>query len=734
MITQDAKTETIRLEFLRPGAPWGQLLSPLTQYIAICGDDPPETVTIPFDQRSLMERLSRLNYDHGEPASPGALREAAEIARRVLESVRGFRSMLANAAKEASIVHVRLVLTAAELAMIPFELAYAPLDMNGFPTVTLNSSARVVITRETRHERIKDFEWPCCPKILFVVAAPDGTDVPETAHYAALRRAIEPLLPARASIEAERKYIRWLRKATLRDIERACADEAFTHVHILAHGVVQSAQRRADDGSNYGIFLESITDPRGEVVSADRLALALLRGPKVVSLAVCDSGNVGLSSVLGTGASIAHRLHDGEIPFVVASQFPMTFLGSAVMTETLYTGLLRGQDPREVAWETRRKLFERVPDTHDWASLTVYADLPAAIGEQAQESVRTFQRMSIDQQMLHIEWFDQPLHNERRGTLPEDPEWTPQAIDAATERRIAAVRDKTDHLLEQARLAVEAGEFAPAREQLGLLASVYKRLGVLYDVCDRVKNKRSPNATTNKLCARAKENYLLALSAYQLLGARNNALWVATQLSMLNHALSLKSERPPSPREEIVALFDFAKARSILTLVHPASSPDIYLDDIAQAIELQLLGLRHLNTTDRSPDSPQAIESLEGVDTSRLENPSQQERPTFEQSTFQSVIYRAKQSTDIRDYARARIVRELSNLWGKYIEVFTRPAFKRAPWFGHLHARNWRRVALWLDDDQVRETVEKYVTELEERGVKLHHYALTTCDCRRSRR
>lgn len=57
---------TVELELLRPGPPHGQLLSPLTSYIALCGDEPPETVHVPFEHYRLLRRLHLLQ---GEGAS-----------------------------------------------------------------------------------------------------------------------------------------------------------------------------------------------------------------------------------------------------------------------------------------------------------------------------------------------------------------------------------------------------------------------------------------------------------------------------------------------------------------------------------------------------------------------------------------------------------------------------------------------------------------------------------------
>ena len=41
--------ETVQLELIRPGPTHGQLLSPLTSYLALCGEDSPVTLQIGFE-------------------------------------------------------------------------------------------------------------------------------------------------------------------------------------------------------------------------------------------------------------------------------------------------------------------------------------------------------------------------------------------------------------------------------------------------------------------------------------------------------------------------------------------------------------------------------------------------------------------------------------------------------------------------------------------------------------
>lgn len=116
-----------------------------------------------------------------------------------------------------------------------------------------------------------------------------------------------------------------LPNATINDIYSECSRHPYTHVHILAHGIAGS-----ESGHEQGIGLGlADTGDRSRVKLVDGRSLAnALRFrdpgnpervslPSMVTLASCDSGNVG--SVITHGASIAHELHNAGVPFVIAS-------------------------------------------------------------------------------------------------------------------------------------------------------------------------------------------------------------------------------------------------------------------------------------------------------------------------------------------------------------------------------------------------------------------------------
>ncbi len=388
---------TITLEILRHGVAHNQLLSPLTEYLVLCGNHGAEMLRVPFEHNQLLHRLRALGYKSDEETRHFQLTDTARVLGGLLEWLRGLNADFSRYRETPdAVLHLRLVISASELALIPFELSTAPA---GFPGagdwLLLQNQLPVCLTREVRRDCDLRIDWRKTPKILFIAAQPPGVGtVPLRAHLLALRREVEPWINAYGDADARREQIEAmltvLPEATADQIGEACARNDFTHIHILAHGV-----RYAEgDDHRFGIALH----PRSagapaDLVDGNRLAKLLRavrkpdsRGfgsPCVVTLACCDAANVG--SVAGAGSSVAHALHTDGIPMVVASQFPLTFEGSILMVETLSRGLLRGLDPRRCLNDLRRQLRARLANSHDWASLVAYAALPADYDEQLLE-------------------------------------------------------------------------------------------------------------------------------------------------------------------------------------------------------------------------------------------------------------------------------------------------------------------------------------------------------------
>lgn len=396
------KIQTVSLELIREGPPDNQLLSPLTRYLALCGDFETATVHVPYEHRVFLRRLETLRYENGTAASSlvrqAVLSEVAEDLARILGSIPGLQSSLAIANNDIdTLTHLNFVMSPAELAILPFELSKVPVGFSGGEGnwLSLQTRAPIVITRQIRSAVDRSIRWPEQPRILFV-ASPHAGSIPFDAHLQALLGAIQPWIEPYDEASEEDfetkvgKILKVLPNATMAEIQDLCSRETFTHVHVLAHGMEDPDR----EGHPFGLALASEREPtKTDVVSGARFATAIRplksktsQPPAVVTVASCDSGNAA-SMVVYNGASFAHELHQAGVPFVVASQFPLSKAGSVHVVEVLYERLLWGEDPREVLHDLRRRLYSlHAQDTHDWASVVVYANLPADLPSQLEDT------------------------------------------------------------------------------------------------------------------------------------------------------------------------------------------------------------------------------------------------------------------------------------------------------------------------------------------------------------
>jgi hypothetical protein len=509
---------TITLELVRHGPPHNQLLSPLTQYLALCENHPAVTLQLPLEHNQMLYRLSALAYRMGKAPREFQLHDTAQMIGDLLARIPGLtadmnrRDARPNDGSGQGVdfdqaTHLRLVLSASELALLPFELAVAP---SGFPgagnPLLLQSVRPVTITRETRRVAEEQVVWPDRTRVLFVTASPpDLPPPPAAAHLLALRNALEPWVGTRgrtaegtANVTDEdrlAKNLTVLTDATLEAIEAACSNGDYTHVHILAHG----AEYAEGYDTRFGLMLHNSNPAAApDYVSGERLATALrssrkgisgqLARPAVVTLASCYSG--GIASVTGVGASIAHALHADGIPMVIASQFPLSFGGSVRMVEILYEGLLSGEDPRRLLIDLRRTLHTQFPETHDWSSVTAYSSLPPNFDRQLADVQIQRARRSIDVALNMADEMLAGVERKRRsrdvpGSRAEPKTGTvdANAIEGAMERvreargRLAKLAARPSHKL----AALDSHKLAdrPSHRIAALLASADKREAAL---------------------------------------------------------------------------------------------------------------------------------------------------------------------------------------------------------------------------------------------------------------
>lgn len=396
--------ETLRLEIVRPGPRHGVLISRLTNYVSLCEGVAGDTLTLPFEHHELRSDIRALRYfaerpaDDGQPRTPEAipntLRAAAvdRLSRRlaqVLAQMPGFQTRLAEAGGKAGLTHVRLALGGSELSMVPFELAEGPQGWQAAGgKLLLQSRAPVVITRELRDSHLLPLRWNRRPRVLICGASPTGfSEPPVMAHVQAVVEALRPWIDG--GTEGGRSMrpqdvVTVLEHASPEAIRDELAAKSYTHVHFICHGC-----RMPGDDERYGLALVDRRDRHRLVpTDADRLSDVLMgppsrrHTPTMVVLAACDSANQ--DTVETPGASLAFSLHHEGIPWVLASQLPLTYGGSATLARVWYAGIFRGDDPRDVLHEMRQELAADAGQRHDWASMVAYGAMPSDFDEQVE--------------------------------------------------------------------------------------------------------------------------------------------------------------------------------------------------------------------------------------------------------------------------------------------------------------------------------------------------------------
>ncbi len=548
------KFHQIELELVRPGPAHNQLLSPLTRYMALCGESSPITFSIHLEHHQLLSRLERLRYvtpgKVGGIAVPDRMREAtvSEVGEDVAQIFRNFNSLLAeewraigtavsgNSGSKGQLVNLRLVVSGSELSYVPFEMAIAP---EAFPgegrEFFLDAQMPVVLTREIRRTRALPVAWDrdIEPKVLLIAASPHG-DIPLKEHVFALRSSLEPWIrwPKREEGESKEerlkkrlKYVKYkmriLQDASVESIYEICSKEQFTHVHILAHG----GQMEIGGETRYGLVLCKNGQPgKADIVSGKRLAEAMQAvdesgtrrsEPVLVTLATCDSGSTG--SVLVPGGSIAHDLHVAGIPWVIASQFPLTKTGSFKMAKAFYPRLFRGDDPRDALFEVRRTLHMTSERDHDWASLVAYASIPQDFEDQVYTFFEEQTKRAIEVALGRADYVKETDNEED------------------LEERQTALND-AHSTLETWNKRLPTDESAKSRsrraEHYGMCGSTFKRIGL--QLYERGKNKEGRLMLEKSLnfYLRGVEEWSMDKSKYH---------WVATQ------ALSLKAVLKAGP-------------------------------------------------------------------------------------------------------------------------------------------------------------------------------------------
>ncbi|MCY1040642.1 SAVED domain-containing protein [Corallococcus sp. bb12-1] len=324
------------------------------QYFAWADNGKPGVAHFPWDEvRKLDEEFERL-----EPR-PAARERMGELLRRFLEQVltelggwEFIEQKLLLGEQGQTPVRLRLRFNATELFSLPWALTTltSARSLGAIQPHVLQfewASNRVIPNTFSEHARVL-FAWSSM-----------GGDVDADIHLEAMKRACPGFDPARdvcANVTIPR-----LRE----QLTQATREGRPYHViHILCHG-------RELDG-RYGLTWEAPDRPRREdLVDGRRLNDTL--GPFVldlhaVVLSACHGGNPGRPGDMFGG--VAHHLHRLGIPFVIASQRPLSLHGSIQMTEAFHEALCQRDARVHDAYQAAHAALQ--DSSLDWASLQLF--------------------------------------------------------------------------------------------------------------------------------------------------------------------------------------------------------------------------------------------------------------------------------------------------------------------------------------------------------------------------
>jgi hypothetical protein len=596
--------QTVTVEFLRAGPRHNQLLSPITQYLGVCENAPASRVTFPYEHGDLESLLQELRYavpdDNNKQRASEALERAGRDIAEVLSKMAGVSGRLdPKQDRPQTLTHLRIVLSASELAMLPFEASKVPAGSDtgaGGVWLALQSRAPVCITRHIRSVSNEGAPWPTLPRVLFIA----GPDTPMLEHQHALETALNRWRDDRDGVAHLLEVLKQPKVADISEKFSAAAikGKPFTHVHVLAHG------RQSDERDRYSRVVLELSDSE-EPVRGDRLASALTAAtpsrtirPAVVTLASCDSAQQ--VDVRTADAAIAHELHGNGIPLVVASQFPLSVEGSIPFVARFYEGQLRGEHPLLSLYAVRLDLHSRMDaDTHDWASLVAYEALPVDLSEQLEELRYWQARRAQENALKRLE----SLAGSARARADMDAAW--KAALTAVDERIAELPTLGPYALECAGLRAAALKRVSlaALEHAAVVGSG-KRADVYLGECRRRLNDarleywRATKAylppSTEQLRLKSNLHWLLGqvISIDVVLGqpldeARLAAAWLAAQVDLDSAAavdrawahvsltefnlLRLTVRKHSKTQRKTIATSAFEHAQAFIDLVGPGS-------------------------------------------------------------------------------------------------------------------------------------------------------------------
>src|SRR5579859_839622 len=244
----------------------------------------------------------------------------------------------ARAARQQSVIRLRLQIVPAELSTLPWELLH-----DGEQYLCLSSRPKILFARVPDtivRRRALNYDPPL--RLLGLAASPSGHDeleVEEEKTY--INTALEGL------IKENRVEIEWKKAeaSVLRDLKFG---DPWHVLHFIGHG-------HFDDKENQeGKLIFEDAKGRGFDFDANRLSLALHKDIQLVFLNACDTGRGDPFDYL---SSFAYRLAISGTPAIVAMQFKITDEAAIQFARVFYERVARGDAVDEAVTEARHHIY-----------------------------------------------------------------------------------------------------------------------------------------------------------------------------------------------------------------------------------------------------------------------------------------------------------------------------------------------------------------------------------------
>ncbi|MFB8828908.1 hypothetical protein ACE0DR_05055 [Azotobacter sp. CWF10] len=194
---------------------------------------------------------------------------------------------------------------------------------------------------------------------------------------------------------------------------------------------------------------------------------------------------------------------------------------SAVAVRELYSGLLKGTDPRWVLYELRQRLRTDVPETHDWASIVAYS----TVSKDFEQQVAQFR----DQQMRRRIEVKFERIDELVGANSEAGAERP-TLTEAQKQELAPLAAAIRADLESWR--AESGCLMPGNTEMahrfGVSGACEKRLGIAFNQIDESAEQKAYEACRD-----------FYFQAWKLDPCNH---WVITQCLAIRAILALRDE------------------------------------------------------------------------------------------------------------------------------------------------------------------------------------------------